>query len=48
MGKFLKWHISQLGPSIESLFVASPPGFDGLHDDIIFVMRQSYQKLLEK
>ena len=48
-GKFLKWHISQLVAPIEVLFVASPLGFGGLHDDInIFAVRQSYLKLLKK
>ena len=35
-GEFLKWHISQLVAPIEGLFVASPLGLGGLHDDIIF------------
>ena len=33
-GEFLKWHISQLLAPIEALFVASPLGFGGLHDDM--------------
>ena len=36
-GKFLKWHISQLVPPIEALFVASPLAFGGFHDDVIFL-----------
>ena len=33
----------------EALFIASPPAFDGLHDDIkLFVVRHLYQKLLKK
>ena len=49
-GEFLKWHISQLVAPIEALFVASPLGFGGLHNDTynFFVVRQSYQKLLKK
>ena len=48
-GEFLKWYISQLVATIEALFVASPLGFGGLHDDInFFAMRRFYQKLLKK
>ena len=48
-GEFLKWHISQLVAPIEALFVASPPAFGGLHNDIkFFVVRRSYRKLLKK
>ena len=34
--EFSKWHISQLVAPIEVPFVASPLGFGGLYDDIIF------------
>ena len=47
-GEFLKWHTSQLVAPIEALFVASPLGFGGLHDDIFFALRQSYRNLLKK
>ena len=35
-GEFLKWHIFQLVAPTEALFVASPLGFGGLHNDINF------------
>ena len=38
---FLKWHIFQLVAPIEALFVASPLGFGGLHDDINFFCREA-------
>ena len=48
-GEFLKWHIFQLVAPIQALFVASPLGFGGIHDDInFFAMRRSYRKLLKK
>ena len=41
-GEFLKWYISQLVAPIEALFVASPLGFGGLHDDIIFFCHEAF------
>ena len=48
-GEYLKRLISFIVAPTEGLFIASPPAFDGLHDDIkLFVVRCLYQKLLKK
>ena len=46
---YLKCLISFMVAPTEALFIASPPAFDGLHDDIkLFVVRRLYPKLLKK
>ena len=37
-GEYLKHLISFIVAPTEALFIASPPAFDGLHDDIIFLL----------
>ena len=48
MWEFLKWHISQLVAPIEVLFVASPPEFGKLYNDVVVLssMRWSQCRLL--
>ena len=48
-GENLKYLISFIVARTVALFIASPPAFDGLHDDIkLFVVRWLYWKLLKK
>ena len=37
-GEYLKHLISFIVAPTEALFIASPLAFDGLHDDIIFLL----------
>ena len=46
--EILKWHISYLVASIETLFVASPLGFGELHNDIIFCREAAIPEVIKE
>ena len=48
MGKFLGGHISLVYSWIEALFILTIQAFEGLHDDIQFVVKRCTQHKLLK